>query len=122
MRFPVNLERPGQLSWLRTEVLGLLGEANVAAVCYKKAEAVASRGSGAAARTEAEAVLQLAAHEAGVTDIHGAVKQSLKRALGYDGPARYIDRAIGEAEIAGVGGSAEEKEAALAAWSCLPEA
>jgi hypothetical protein len=122
LRFPVNLQWPGQLAWLRTEISQILQQLSPAAVCFKKAEAVASFSAGAVSRIEAEAIVQLAAHECGVECIRGTVKRTLKSDLGWDGAIRYVDRAIDDAPLAGLSRNCEEREAALAAWSSLPEA
>jgi hypothetical protein len=119
MRVPQNMARPAELSWLLREIAELLVRTSPAAVGYKRSEA--SPRPRHPQRLEAEAIVQVAAHDAGVPEICGLLKRRLKSAIHYDGDARYVTRAVDEAELEGLGNSLEEKEAALAAWSLLPE-
>ena len=124
LRFPVNLQWPGQLAWLRTEVSQILQQLAPTAVCFKKAEQqpAGSLSAGTISRIEAEGVLQLAAHESRVECIRGTIKRTLKSDLRWGGAIKDVEQAIDEAGLEGLSRNGDEREAALAAWSCLPEA
>lgn len=119
IRIPQNKERPAELSWLLRELRELLARTNPAAVAYKRPER--SRGGPNVQTVEGQAMVQVAAHDAGAEEVEGVLKVSLRSRLGYEGDARYITRMVDSWPLEGIGRSEQEREAALAACSVLPE-
>lgn len=108
------------LKWLHQEMADLFGKYACGAVGIKKAEGNVKRSNALEARLQAEAIVALAAAQAGCLSVKRKMGMTIAKDLGLKGKAKYLQTELDTSVINGFDGLADKaKDSVLAAWSCL---
>jgi hypothetical protein len=117
-RFPADLTRAGFLSWISSEVKGILSRRRISVAAYKQIEPNARKNSSLMRRAEVEGVIQAVLYESGCRDVSGLTKRQLKSALDFPDAASDVSDALLTSPLQELYGL-DAEEAALAAWALL---
>jgi hypothetical protein len=115
---PANLTDPAFFSWVHKEIRDLLTTNSPKRISFKKAEHAPSRSSSTERRAQVEAILQVAAYDAGYKQVAGMTKSQIAAAIGYEGTIKEVIVALDGTPLEDFKKD-ERGEAALVAWSIL---
>jgi hypothetical protein len=118
--FPKDFSEPELLNWLHHEMAQLFSSHEYGAVGIKKPEATVKRSNTLEIRIQCEAIVALAAAEAGCLSVQRLVKASIAKRLGLKGKAKYLKTRLDTTTIDGFDDySLKVQEAILVGWSCI---
>lgn len=118
--FPVGYNETEVLRWLYQEMQAVFGTHRVDAIGIKKAEANVVRSNALETRIKGDAIVSLAAAEAGCRAVYKKVKSTIAKDLGLKGKGKYLETKLDTSAITGFDGYSQEiKEAILVGWSCM---
>jgi hypothetical protein len=115
---PSNLSDPAFFSWVHKEITDLLATNSPKRISVKRAEHGPSRSASTERRAQVEAILQLAAYDAGYKQVASVTKSQIAAAIGYKGKIKDVIAALDGTPLEDFRKD-ERGEAALAAWSIL---
>lgn len=118
--FPKGYNEAEVLQWLHQEMRAVFSKHKCNAIGIKKAETNVVRSNALETRIQSDAIVSLAAAEAGCLAIFRKVKSTIAKDLGLKGKGKYLETKLDASAIAGFHGySREIKEAILVGWSCM---
>ena len=118
--YPNGYTEAETLRWLHQEFQAICGRQTLDAVGIKRAETNVQRSNSLESRIQAEAMVSLAAAEAGCRTVGRKVGSTMAKDLGLKGKAKYLQTKLDTSPIPDFGNySAKEREAILVAWSCM---
>ena len=118
--FPAGFSDSEALKWLHQEMEELLRSHTPEKVVIKGTEPMVKRSNALEARIRNEAIISLAACQAGCAHIQKKVKATIAKDLGLKGRGKYLDTELDTSPVSGFEcHTTKEQEAILAGWSCL---
>ncbi len=118
--YPTNFTEAEILNWLHQEMQAILAGPSVDRVGIKRAETNVKRSNSLELRIQAEAVISLAAAQAGCGSIERKVCSTIAKDLGLKGKAKYLHTKFDTSAVPDFDDLTDkEQEAVLVAWSCL---
>jgi hypothetical protein len=118
--YPANFKEAETLKWLYQELQGILDKHSVIRVGIKRAETNVKRSNSLESRIQAEAMVLLAAIQSGCSSIERKVSATIAKDFGFKGKAKYLETKLDTSAIPKFDSySGKEKDAILAAWSCM---
>jgi len=120
VNFPNGFSEAETLRWLYQEFQEIFRSQHIDCVGIKRAETNAKRSNSLEFRIQAEAIVSLAATEAGCPSVERKVASTIAKGLGLKGKAKYLETKLDTSAIAGFNTHpAKQQEAILVAWSCM---
>jgi hypothetical protein len=108
------------LNWLHQEVTTVIGTNQYDVVSIKKPEPTVRRSNSLEFRIQAEAIVQLAAAQAGISTVDRKVNVTIAKHLGMKGKAKYLSTKLDTSPIPNFDKfTPKVRDAVLVAWSCL---
>jgi hypothetical protein len=118
--FPKGFSEPELLKWLHQEMAKVFNSHECGAVGIKKPEVPVKRSNSLETRIQCEAIVSLAAAEAGCLSVQRLVKASIAKRLGLKGKANYLRTQLDTTPIDGFDDyTLKVQEAILVGWSCM---
>lgn len=118
--YPNGFTDAETLRWLHQELQAILDAQALDCVAVKRAETNVKRSNSLELRIQAEAIVILAAAEAGCRSVVRKVAATIAKDLGLKGKAKYLQTKLDTTPISNFADySTKEKEAILVAWSCM---
>jgi hypothetical protein len=118
--FPAGYSEVEILRWLHHEMQAIFKAYCCCAVGVKKVEATVKRSNAIDFRIQSEAIVGLAAAEAGCLDVRRKVKASIAKDLGLKGRGKYLETRLDTSPISKFAEyPTKVQEAILIAWSCM---
>jgi hypothetical protein len=118
--FPKDYSEPELLKWLHQEMSTAFTKHKCDAVGIKKPEATVQRSNALEARIQNDAIVSLAAAEAGCLSVYRKVKATIAKGLGLKGKGKYLETKLDTTAITGFDRySSKIQEAILVGWSCM---
>lgn len=118
--FPKGYSEPELHKWFHQEMSDVFGKHKCDAVGIKRAETNVKRSNSLEARIQNDAIVSLAAVEAGCLSVYRKVNCTIAKDLGLKGKSKYLKTMLDTAPIVAFDKyPAKIQEAILTGWSCM---
>lgn len=118
--FPKDYSDPELLNWLYQEMNALFQRTRCDAVGIKRAEGTVMRSNALETRIQSEAIVSLAAAQAGCQSVLRKMSSTVAKDLGLKGKGKYLKTKLNTSAIDDFDDYPEKvQEAILVAWSCM---